>query len=139
VKVAIGGVQLAYEERGSGFPFVLVHGFPFSRAMWERQLGGLANTARIIAPDLRGFGESEGTPTTIEGLADDRLACSMRWHSLRWPSAGFRWAGMSCCGTLRATLTESRESSWSALARMLMRRMCAQIDSPRSNGFRKKV
>jgi pimeloyl-ACP methyl ester carboxylesterase len=71
VKVAIGGVQLAYEERGNGFPLVLLHGFPFSRLMWDRQLVGLAKTARVIAPDLRGFGESEGVPATIEGLADD--------------------------------------------------------------------
>ncbi len=71
MKVAVGGVQLAYEERGTGFPLVFLHGFPFSRLMWERQLVGLANSARVVAPDFRGFGESEGTPATIEGLADD--------------------------------------------------------------------
>lgn len=71
MKLTVGGEQFAYEERGTGFPLVLLHGYPFSRAMWERQLIGVGNIARVIAPDLRGFGESEGVPTTIEGLADD--------------------------------------------------------------------
>jgi pimeloyl-ACP methyl ester carboxylesterase len=71
VKIDVNGVQLAYEERGAGMPLVLLHGFPFTRQMWERQITGLANRYRVIAPDLRGFGESSGTPSTVEELADD--------------------------------------------------------------------
>ncbi len=71
MKIDVNGVQLAYEERGGGMPLVLLHGFPFSRQTWERQLRGMANTYRVIAPDLRGFGESSGTPSTLEELADD--------------------------------------------------------------------
>ncbi len=71
MKIDVDGVQLAYEERGTGFPVILLHGFPFTRQMWERQLAGLATACRVITPDLRGFGESSGTPSTIEELADD--------------------------------------------------------------------
>ena len=31
------GVRLAYADTGSGPPVVLIHGFPFSRRMWEPQ------------------------------------------------------------------------------------------------------
>lgn len=65
-----GGVRLAYEETGTGLPVVLLHGFPFSRQMWRPQ-APLARTVRLITPDLRGFGESEGTPSSLDELAND--------------------------------------------------------------------
>jgi pimeloyl-ACP methyl ester carboxylesterase len=65
-----GGIQLAYEEAGSGVPVVLLHGFPFSRRMWRPQ-ASLARTVRLITPDLRGFGESGGTPISVDEFADD--------------------------------------------------------------------
>ena len=50
---------LAYTSRGAGKPaLLLVHGYPLDRSMWEPQLSGLENVAHVIAPDLRGFGES---------------------------------------------------------------------------------
>src|SRR2546425_1178658 len=68
-----GGVRLAYEETGTGLPVILIHGFPFSRQMWRPQ-APLARTVRLITPDLRGFGESEGTPSSLDELADDLQA-----------------------------------------------------------------
>jgi len=68
--------SMGYEETGAGRPLVLLHAFPLSRRMWRAQLAGLCNEARVIAPDLRGFGESgpfTGTPS-IEQLADDVAA-----------------------------------------------------------------
>ncbi len=65
-----GGIHLAYEEAGTGAPVVLLHGFPFSRRMWRRQ-ASLARDVRLITPDLRGFGESGGTPTSLDEFADD--------------------------------------------------------------------
>src|SRR2546426_8135134 len=67
------GVRLAYEETGTGLPVILIHGFPFSRQMWRPQ-AALARTVRLITPDLRGFGESEGTPSSLDDLADDLQA-----------------------------------------------------------------
>ncbi|TMI76415.1 MAG: alpha/beta hydrolase [Bacillati bacterium ANGP1] len=67
------GVRLAYEETGTGLPVILIHGFPFSRQMWRPQ-AALARTVRLITPDLRGFGESEGTPSSLDELADDLQA-----------------------------------------------------------------
>jgi 3-oxoadipate enol-lactonase len=63
---------LAYTESGSGTPLVLLHGFPFDARMWDEQLRGLSDIARVIAPDLRGFGRSTSIdPFTMESQADD--------------------------------------------------------------------
>lgn len=45
-----------HDEAGTGTPLLLIHGFPHDRALWAPQLAGLADAARVIAPDLRGFG-----------------------------------------------------------------------------------
>lgn len=70
-----GGLELAYDEAGSGTPLLLVHGWPHDRTMWRGQLGGLAPFARVIAPDLRGVGGSTVVgPYTIDQYADDLVA-----------------------------------------------------------------
>jgi 3-oxoadipate enol-lactonase len=71
MKIALNGVEIAYEDVGTGPPVVLLHGFALSREMWRRQVDALAATHRVVAPDLRGFGESGGTPATLDDLADD--------------------------------------------------------------------
>ena len=70
-----GGLKLAYDEAGSGTPLLLVHGWPLDRTMWEGQLGGLGTYARVLAPDLRGFGDSSVRPPyTVDQYADDLVA-----------------------------------------------------------------
>ncbi|MEU7997019.1 alpha/beta hydrolase [Micromonospora sp. NPDC049060] len=52
-------VDLYYEDHGSGQPIVLIHGFPFNGATWEKQVGPLlAAGYRTITYDRRGFGSS---------------------------------------------------------------------------------
>jgi 3-oxoadipate enol-lactonase len=65
--------QLHYVERGSGTPLVLAHGFPLDHSMWEGQLEGLSDRFQLLAPDLRGFGQSVVTPglATMQLMADD--------------------------------------------------------------------
>ena len=60
-------------ERGQGIPLVLLHGFPFDHTLWLPQLEELTDAARMIAPDLRGFGGSHGVPEvmTMEDHARD--------------------------------------------------------------------
>ena len=79
------GVRLAYEETGTGLPVILLHGFPFSHQMWRPQ-APLARAARLITPDLRGFGESGGTPASLDELADDLHALV---EHLRLPAVVF--------------------------------------------------
>jgi len=72
----VNGVKLAYSDTGPGpdLTVLLVHGYPLNRSMWDPQLGALRTVARVIAPDLRGFGASEDGPRgplTVEQHADD--------------------------------------------------------------------
>lgn len=69
--VHVNGIDLAYDDQGAGLPVVLLHGFPFSRRMWRPQVDALPKACRLITPDLRGFGESSGTPSSLDELADD--------------------------------------------------------------------
>jgi pimeloyl-ACP methyl ester carboxylesterase len=66
-------MDLAFADDGPGPVVVLLHGFPLSRAMWQEQLSGIGSVYRVIAPDLRGHGESpvpEGI-YTMDAMADD--------------------------------------------------------------------
>lgn len=69
----INGLNLAYTDQGHGMPVVLLHAFPQNRAMWEPQVEALSKTHRIIAPDFRGFGESDAPlwHYTLDQFADD--------------------------------------------------------------------
>ncbi len=69
----INGINLAYTDQGRGMPVVLLHAFPQNRAMWAPQVEALSKTHRIIAPDFRGFGESDAPqgPYTLDQFADD--------------------------------------------------------------------
>ena len=67
---------LAFDDVGhGGVPLVLLHGYPLDRQMWAPQLAGLRGH-RVIAPDLRGFGESAAAvaPRTLTEHADDIAA-----------------------------------------------------------------
>jgi len=64
-------VDLAYAEHGEGRPVVLLHAFPLSRVVFDDQARGLADRARVVLPDLRGFGES---PTGDDEPSLDRMA-----------------------------------------------------------------
>jgi len=54
----LGDVRLHYVTTGAGFPVVLLHGWPQSWYEWRHVIPGLAARFRVIAPDLRGLGDS---------------------------------------------------------------------------------
>jgi len=59
-----GGIELYYEDHGSGQPVVLIHGYPLSGASWEKQLPALLKAGyRVITYDRRGFGKSSQPAT----------------------------------------------------------------------------
>jgi pimeloyl-ACP methyl ester carboxylesterase len=61
-RASVGGFALAYHDAGEGLPLVMVHGFPLDHSLWRHQLDALASRCRVIAPDLRGYGESDAPP-----------------------------------------------------------------------------
>ncbi|KKL36105.1 alpha/beta hydrolase [Burkholderia contaminans FFH2055] len=53
------GIRQHYLDAGSGPVVVLLHGFPETSYAWRHQIPVLARTYRVIAPDLRGYGETD--------------------------------------------------------------------------------
>ena len=54
----VGDVRLHYVTAGRGPAVVLLHGWPQTWYMWREVMVGLAGDYRVIAPDLRGLGDS---------------------------------------------------------------------------------
>ena len=69
--VIVRGVRMAYEEAGSGRPFVCVHGNYASKRWFTEQLAVPPTGWRVITPDLPNFGDSGELPgqTSIEAYA----------------------------------------------------------------------
>lgn len=59
----VNGVRLRYTISGSGEPLVLLHGWPQSMREWRHITPSLASRFTVIAPDMRGFGESDKPST----------------------------------------------------------------------------
>jgi pimeloyl-ACP methyl ester carboxylesterase len=54
----VNGVRLHYLIAGEGDPVVLLHGYAETSHMWLPLISKLADKHTVIAPDLRGFGQS---------------------------------------------------------------------------------
>ena len=54
----IDGVRVHYQEKGTGMPLVLIHGFTSSTYSWKDVFEPLSKNFRVIAVDLKGFGFS---------------------------------------------------------------------------------
>ena len=66
------GIEIGYDDVGTGMPVAFIHGFPHNRTLWAPQVSARVDRARCIALDLRGFGESsKNGPFTIDQFADD--------------------------------------------------------------------
>ena len=76
--VEANGIRIHYAEAGppEADALVMLHGWPQHWYMWRHLIGPLAETRRVICPDLRGFGWSEapGGRYEKETLADDLFA-----------------------------------------------------------------
>jgi pimeloyl-ACP methyl ester carboxylesterase len=69
----VNGVKLHYLIAGKGDPIVLLHGFAETSHMWLPLIAKLADKHTVIAPDLRGFGQSSTPPDgyTKAAMAQD--------------------------------------------------------------------
>lgn len=81
----VNGIRIAYERDGSGFPLLLLHGYPETRRMWRVVAGALIERFDVVSMDLRGYGESErpADPDTCNKrtMGEDALALA---RSLGW-------------------------------------------------------
>jgi pimeloyl-ACP methyl ester carboxylesterase len=67
----VNGVTLHYLIAGKGDPIVLLHGFAETSHMWLPLIAKLSDQHTVIAPDLRGFGQSS---TPAEGYTKAAMA-----------------------------------------------------------------
>ena len=70
---SVNGIQLHYVIGGHGDPVVLLHGWPETWYQWRYVMPALAQNYTVIAPDLRGIGDSSKPPTGYDGktVAED--------------------------------------------------------------------
>ncbi|WP_247826760.1 alpha/beta fold hydrolase [Arthrobacter antioxidans] len=72
--VMVAGLKVHVVEAGSGTPVLLLHGFPQSSREYAAVMAHLSHTARVIAPDLRGAGQ---TDAPAEGYDLDTLVADV--------------------------------------------------------------
>lgn len=54
---------------GKGPPVLLIHGYPQSHVIWHQMAPALAERFTVIAPDLRGYGDSDAPETDADHIA----------------------------------------------------------------------
>jgi pimeloyl-ACP methyl ester carboxylesterase len=90
------GIDLYYEDYGSGKPVVLIHGWPLSGESWEKQIPALlAAGRRVITYDRRGFGRSSrpGAGYDYDTFALDLHALMTKLDLRDTALAGFSMGG----------------------------------------------
>lgn len=108
-----GGVRLHAAVSGAGRPLVLVHGWSLSHRAFAPQIARLSSRYKVIAPDLRGHGDSEsgaGACTADDFAADlaavfatlgveDAMLAGWSWGAevalAALPAIGARIAGLA--------------------------------------------
>jgi pimeloyl-ACP methyl ester carboxylesterase len=65
---SVNGIQMHYVMGGQGDPVVLLHGWPETWYAWHKVMPALAQNYTVIAPDLRGLGDSSKPPTGYDGI-----------------------------------------------------------------------
>ena len=90
-----GDVVLHYARAGTGDPVVLLHGWPQSWYCWRKIMPALAQRYTVIAPDLRGLGDSsrplEGYDKRV--IAEDIWKLTQHLRFDRYSLVGHDWGG----------------------------------------------
>ncbi|HZO94911.1 MAG TPA: alpha/beta hydrolase [Candidatus Baltobacteraceae bacterium] len=94
-RIDVGEATLRVRRGGSGPPLLLLHGHPQTHVMWHRIAPRLAEEFTVVAPDLRGYGESSKPPTTEDhepyskrAMARDAVALMRAFGFERFAVAG---------------------------------------------------
>jgi alpha/beta hydrolase fold len=127
----VNGASLHIAELGEGAPLLLLHGWPEFWLTWEPVMLRLSERYRLIAPDLRGFGDSD-KPSGPFGPADhaaDMLAL-LDALGIRGPALSATTSGVRRCNRLRAKRrSASQDCSFStSFIRELGRGWARRID-----------
>ena len=75
--VVANGIRMRFIESGEGTPVVFLHGFPDFSFSWRHQFPALSSAGfRCIAPDLRGYNETE-KPARVRDYAMPELVADV--------------------------------------------------------------
>jgi pimeloyl-ACP methyl ester carboxylesterase len=93
--IRIGELRLHYVVAGSGDPVVLLHGWPQTWFEWRRIIPALATKYTVIAPDMRGLGDSSKPPGGYDKrtVADDIYQLVRKLGFERIYLVGHDWGG----------------------------------------------
>lgn len=60
-QVQTADIRVTYIDEGNvdSTPLIFIHGFPFNKLMWENQIEVFKHHTRVLAYDVRGFGNTE--------------------------------------------------------------------------------
>jgi len=91
----VNDVRLHYVTAGQGDPVVLLHGWPETWYQWRKIIPALAERYTVIAPDLRGLGDSSKPKTGYDKrtLADDVYKLVSKLGHGRIFLVGHDWGG----------------------------------------------
>ena len=118
-RLQLGSLNFNVLDEGQGDAVLLLHGFPDSHRLWRHQTAALVAAGyRVIAPDQRGFGESdkpreksayhisepvEDAIALLDALGLDQVRCvSHDWGAaVGWSLAAFHPQRFICHAALR--------------------------------------
>jgi pimeloyl-ACP methyl ester carboxylesterase len=80
MRVELGSYGLNVEDHGEGVPLLLLHGFPLAGEIFAPIRPAVERAARVITPDLRGFGGSDKPPGaySMASFGEDVIALADR-------------------------------------------------------------
>jgi pimeloyl-ACP methyl ester carboxylesterase len=97
-------LDIAYEESGTGFPVILLHGFPDDVRAWDEVAPPLVKAGyRVLVPYLRGYGPTRfrdpAAPRMAEqaAIGQDLIDFAAALGLARFAVAGYDWGGRAAC------------------------------------------
>jgi 3-oxoadipate enol-lactonase len=135
IKITANNITVNYTDEGpENAPIIIfIHGFPFSKEMWNKQMEVLREKFRVIAYDIRGHGDSwSGTDDfTIELFVNDLLSLM---DTLEIEKTAL--CGLSMGGYIALKAMENYPNRFDSL--ILCDTSC-KADSPEAKGKRMKA
>ena len=92
----VDGTKWHWVEAGDGEPVVLLHGIPESWQCWKHQIPALATQFRVLAFDLKGYGQSDKKESDYTGtnVARELIAVLDSLGVDRFRLAGHDWGSI---------------------------------------------